>query len=177
MPSRARRFFSAGVLAGFAFAAVAETAHAQDDPWRTLILEADSIGPETPWMAPSRWTPCAAPVAADSVRLSGPADEFLFAARSLRTRGYFSYREPPETGSASFALRAILCDEETGWPQTFVLERDHRYFYVIFSLRAVSSYSAVTLFTGSGLRSCFRWAAEPARFGPVACGGAGGSKC
>ena len=177
MPSNTRRFVGAGILAGFAFAAVAGTAAAQDNSWPTLIQEADSIGPETPAFAPSRWTPCAPVLAADSVRVAGPADEFLFAVRSLRTRGYFSYREPPEMGSASFALRAILCDEETGRPRTFVLERDHRYFYLVFSLRDVPTYRAVTLFTGSASGSCLRWAPEPGRFGPVACSGAGGRKC
>ena len=177
MPSNTRRFVSAWILAGFALAAVAERASAQGDTWRTLIQEADSIGPETPAFAPSRWTPCAAVLAADSVRVAGPADEFLFAARSLRTRGYFSYREVPELGSASFALRAILCDGETGRPLTFVLERDHRYFYLVFSLRDVPTYRAVTLFTGSASGSCLRWAPEPGRFGPVACGSAGGRKC
>src|SRR5688572_20869689 len=121
MPSTARKIFSAGIIAGVAFAAGAQTAHAQDDSWRTLILEADSIGAETPAFAPSTWTPCTPTIAADSVRVAGPTDEFLFAARSLHTRGYFSYLEPPATGSATFALRAILCDEATGRPLTFVL--------------------------------------------------------
>ena len=177
MPSHTRKFVSAGIIAGFALAAVAAPAPAQDNSWRALIQEADSIGPETPAFAPSRWRLCAPVLAADSVRVAGPADEFLFAVRSLRTRGYFSYREPPETGSASFALRAVLCDEETGRPLTFVLERDHRYFYLVFSIREESSYRALTLFTGSPAGSCLRWAPEPGRFGPVACGSAGGRKC
>ena len=177
MPSNTRRFVSAWVLAGFALAAVAERASAQGDTWRTLIQEADSIGPETPAFAPSRETPCAAVLAADSVRVTGPGDEFLFAVRSLRTRGYFSYREVPALGSASFALRAILCDEETGRPLTFVLERDHRYFYLVFSIREVPTYRALTLFSGSPPGSCLRWAPDLGRFGPVACGGAGARKC
>ena len=177
MPSNARRVFIAAIIAGLAIAADARTAPAQDRSWRTLIQEADSIGPETPRFAPSRWTPCVGTPAADSVRVSGPSDEFLLGIRSLRTRGMFTYAELPEAGSGSFALRAILCDEETGRPRTFVLERDHRYFYLVFSLREVSSYRALTLFTGSTPQSCLRWATELARFGPVACGGAGGSKC
>lgn len=177
MSSKARKLVRAGIVAGLAVAALAEAAQAQDDAWRRLVLEADSIGPETPPMAPSRWTPCASAPVADSLRLSGSTDEFLFAVRSLRTRGYFSYREPPPTGSATFALRAILCDERTGRPLTFVLEREHRYFYLVFSTREVSSYRSLTLFTGSSPGSCLRWTPELGRFAPAECGGAGGRKC
>lgn len=177
MPSRVRKFVRAAIAAGFALAALAGSARAQDDPWRTLVLEVDSIGPETPRFAPSRWTPCVGTPAADSVRVAGPSDEFLVGSRSLRTRGMFSYVELPASGSGTFALRAMLCDEETGRPRTFVLERDHRYFYLVFSLREVSSYQALTLFTGTSPRSCLRWAAEGGRFGPIACDGGGGSKC
>lgn len=176
MPIDARKFFSAGLIAGFAIGAASSTGQAQDDAWRTLVQEADSIGPETPAFAPSSWTPCASAPAADSVRLSGPSDEFLFAARSRRTRGYFAYRDVPENGSGSFALRAILCDEDTGRPRTFVLERDQRYFYVVFPLREVSSYDAVTLFS-SGTGTCLRWAAAPGRFAPAPCRGTVGAKC
>lgn len=175
MPCFSRSFVSPWILVVLAFAAVAGSARAQDDPWLRLVLEADSIGPETPSFAPSRWTPCAATPAADSVRVSGPSDEFLFGVRSLRTRGMFNYGELPDTGSGTFALRAILCDD-TERPLTFVLERDHRYFYLIFSLREVTRYRAVTLFTGSP-RSCFRWAEEQRLFLSVECWGAGGRKC
>jgi hypothetical protein len=170
-----RSFVRPWILGVLAIAAAAGSARAQDDPWARLVLEADSIGPETPRFAPSRWTPCAATPAADSVRVVGQSDEFLVGRRSLRTRGMFTYGELPDTGSGTFALRAILCNE-TGRPLTFVLERDHRYFYLVFSLRDVSSYRAVTLFTESP-RSCFRWAEEHGRFSPVACPGAGGRKC
>lgn len=175
MPCTSRSFGRPMILVAFAVVAVAGSARAQDDPWLRLVLEADSIGPETPRFAPSRWTPCVATPVADSVRVAGPSDEFLVGRRSLRTRGMFTYVELPDTGSGTFALRAILCDE-SGRPLTFVLERDHRYFYLVFSLREVSSYRAVTLFTGSP-RSCFRWAEEHGRFSPVACPGARRRKC
>ena len=175
MPYSSQSFVSPWILAACATALIAGSAHAQDDPWRRLVVEADSIGPETPRFAPSRWTPCAATPAADSVRVAGPSDEFLFGRRSLRTRGMFTYGEVPDTGAGTFALRAVLCGE-TGRPLTFVLERDHRYFYLVFSLRDVPSYRAVTLFTDSP-RSCFRWSEEHERFLSVACPGAGGRKC
>jgi hypothetical protein len=136
MPCISRSFVRPWILVALAVAAVAGSARAQDDPWVRLVLEADSIGPETPRFAPSRWTPCAAVPAADSVRVGGP----------------------------------------TGRPLTFVLERDHRYFYLVFSLRPASSYAALTLFTVSP-GSCFRWAEEHGRFSPVACPGVGGRKC
>lgn len=177
MPSNARRLSRTGVLAALAVTVIPGPARAQDDAWRTLVLEADSIGPVTPRFAPTRWTPCADAPAADSLRLSGPADEFMLSSRSLRTRGYFTFAELPDAGSGTFALRAILCDEESRRPLTFVLERDHRYFYLIFSLREVSSYRGVTLFSGSAPESCYRWAPDPGRFAPVACSGAGGRKC
>lgn len=175
MPCISRSFVRPWILVALAVSAAAGSARAQDDPWLRLVLEADSIGPETPGFAPSRWTPCAATPAADSVRVSGPSDEFLFGVRSLRTRGMFTYRELPDTGSGTFALRAILCDE-AGRPLTFVLERDHRYFYLVFSIRAVPDYRALMLFTGRP-GSCFRWAEEHGRFLSVACPGAGGQKC
>lgn len=175
MPCISRSFVRQWILAVLATAAAAGNARAQDDPWRRLVLEADSIGPETPRFAPSRWTPCAATPAADSVRVTGPSDEFLFGRRSLRTRGAFTYSKVPDTGSGTFALRAILCGE-TGRPLTFVLERDHRYFYLVFSLREVPSYRSVALLTVNP-QACWRWAGEHGRFLPVACSGAGGRKC
>lgn len=174
MPCNFRSFASPSILALLAALVVAGSARAQDDPWARLVLEADSIGPETPRFAPSRWTPCPATPAADSVRVAGPSDEFLFSARSLRTRGMFTSVEVPDAGG-SFALRAILCDE-AGRPLTLVVERDHRFFYLVFSLRAVPSYRALTLFSGSR-GTCFRWSEEHRSFASVACRGSGGTKC
>lgn len=174
MPCISRSFVSQWILAVLATAA-AGNAHAQDDPWRRLVLEADSIGPETPRFAPSRWTPCSATPVADSVRVAGPSDGFLVGRRSLRTRGMFTYVELPDTGSGTFALRAILCDEK-GRPLTFVLERDHRYFYLVFSLREVPSYRSLTLLNANA-QSCWRWAGEQGNLVQVACPGAGGHKC
>lgn len=175
MPCISRSLVKPWFLALLVLVAFAGSARAQDDPWVRLVLEADSIGPETPRFAPSRWTPCSATPSADSVRVAGASDDFLVGVRSLRTRGMFSYRELPTTGSGTFALRAVLCDE-SGRPLTFVLERDHRYFYLVFSLRADPDYSALTLFT-AGPRSCFRWAEDHGRFVSVECPGAGGQKC
>ena len=170
-----RSLVSHWVLPMLALAAHAGSARAQaDDPWRRLVLEADSIGPETPGFAPSRWTPCAATPGADSVRVTVPSEEFLFARRSLRTRGMFTYAELPRTGSGTFALRAILCDE-AGRPLTFVVEREHRYFYLTFSVQTAPTYRALTLFTYDG--SCLRWAEEHGRFMAVTCPGAGSRKC
>ena len=112
---------SCGVLVALVF--TASTASAQGDSWDRLVAEADSIGPQTPRMAPSRWIACGPGVETpDSVQVSssGGSDEFLFAQRSLRTRGYFSYLEPPSTGSGRFALRNILCDPQGERPRTFV---------------------------------------------------------
>lgn len=180
MPSILPAFVGPWICAGLAALAAAgsvETAHAQDKPWRRLVAEADSIGPDTPLFAPSRWTPCTQAPAADSLRVTGPTEEFLFGTRSLRTRGMFSYFDLPATGSGTFALRAILCDDDTGKPLTFVLERDHRYFYLVFSLRDMPTYRALTLFTRTGPGSCFRWDPESSRFAPAACPGPGGAKC
>jgi hypothetical protein len=175
MPSITRSLATSWVFAALAVTATAGRVRAQDDPWRALVAEADSIGPETPRMAPSAWTPCAGVPAADSARVTPPADEFLFAARSLRTRGLFSYVELPVAGSGTFALRAILCDER-GRPLTVVLERDHRYFYLVFSLRAVPSYRALTLLSADR-RRCWRWREEHGRFAISPCPAAPGRKC
>lgn len=156
---------SSGVLLALAFNAGA--ASAQADAWDRLVAEADSIGPETPRFAPSHWIDCGPGVQApDSVQVSGSAgfDEFLFAQRSLRTRGYFSYLEPPSTGSGRFAVRHILCNQEGERPHTFVLERDHRYFYLVFSLRDDPDYRALTFRSGSSAWQSFRWAPDHRTF-------------
>jgi hypothetical protein len=156
------------VLLALAFSASA--ASAQADSWDRLVAEADSIGAETPRFAPSRWTACGPGVETpDSVQVSGAggSEEFLFARRSLRTRGYFSYLEPPSTGSGRFALRNILCDQEEERPRTFVLERDHRYFYLVFSLRENPDYRALTFRSGSGEWQPFRWAPDHRTFSAI----------
>ena len=128
------------------------------DPWHRLVAEADSIGPETPLFAPSRWIACGSGVESpDSVQVSAESAEFLFAQRSLRTRGSFIYFDPPSTGAGRFALRHILCEHEQGLPRTFVLERNHRYFYLVFSLREYPSYAALTFRMPSGAWRPFRW--------------------
>jgi hypothetical protein len=159
---------SCSVLLAVAFSAAA--ASAQGDPWDRVVAEADSIGAETPRMAPSRWIDCGPGVETpDSVQVSGSAerDEFLFARRSLRTRGYFSYLEPPSTGSGRFAVRNILCDQKGERPRTFVLERDHRYFYLVFSLRDDPDYRALTFRSGSGAWQSFRWAPDHRTFAAI----------
>lgn len=159
---------SCGVLLALAFSAAG--ASAQADSWDRLIAEADSIGPETPRFAPSRWIACGPGVETpDSVQVSGSGgpDEFLFAQRSLRTRGYFSYLELPSTGSGRFALRNILCDQEGDHPRTFVLERNHRYFYLVFSLRDDPGYRALSFRSGSGEWQAFRWAPHQRTFSAI----------
>lgn len=175
MPSITRSLVTPWILAALALTGATGSARAQNDPWRSLVADADSIGPETPRVAPSRWTPCSGVPAADSARVTPPADEFLFGTRSLRTRGLFSFEELPRAGSGAFALRAILCDER-GRPLTVVLERDHRYFYLVFSLRALPGYRALTLFSGDGSR-CWRWDEEYGRFSISPCPAARGRKC
>lgn len=159
---------SCGVLLALALSAAG--ASAQADSWDRLVAEADSIGPETPRFAPSRWIACGPGVQApDSVQVSGSggSHEFLFARRSLRTRGYFSYLEPPPTGSGRFALRNILCDRRGERPRTFVLERDHRYFYLVFSLRHDPDYRALTFRSGSGEWRPFRWSSDHRTFAAI----------
>lgn len=159
---------SCGVLLALAFSAA--DAPAQADPWKRMVAEADSIGPETPRFAPGRWIDCGPGVETpDSVQVSGSgeSDEFLFAQRSLRTRGYFTYPELPSTGSGRFALRHILCDQVGDRPRTFVLERDHRYFYLVFSLRDDPDYRALTFRSGSGAWRAFRWASEHRTFAAI----------
>lgn len=143
----------------------AGAAPAQTDPWQRLVAEADSVGPVTPRVAPTRWTACGPGVqAADSVQVSGGSGDFILSRRSLRTRGYFSSVDPPATGAGRFALRHILCDQERGYPLTFVLERDHRYFYLVFSIREPPSYAALAFRSASGAWRPFRWDAERRTF-------------
>lgn len=157
----------ARLAVAFALVAGAAPAAAQTDPWQRWVAEADSVGPETPPFAPSPWIACGPGVQApDSVQVSGGSGDFLFARRSLRTRGYFSYGDPPATGAGRFALRQVLCDETRGHPLTFVLERDHRYFYLVFVLRASPSYGALAFRSGSGAWQPFRWAPERRTFAP-----------
>ncbi len=163
MKSRPRTLvWKCGAAAALVLALDAAAAPAQADPWRRLVAESDSVGPATPPFAPSRWNECGAGVeAADSVQVTAGPGGFLFARRSMRTRGYFSYVEPPATGAGRFALRHVLCDEKRGHPYTFVLERDHRYFYLVFSLRERPGYEALSFLTRPGDWRPFRW--DPAR--------------
>lgn len=178
MLSTSKAYARSAVLAFFLIGAGAGTVGAQQGSWGRLIAAADSIGPETPAVTPARTVACGAGVQlADSVQVSGgSAREFLFASRSLRTRGNFSHPVLPSSGSGRFALREIQCDE-TGRPFTFVLERDHRYFYLIFSLRDLPTFQGVTFFTDAGGWSCFRWEASTGSFAPAGCRPVAGSKC
>lgn len=161
-----------------AMAIDAGTLGAQETPWTRLVAEADSIGPDMPRVAPSRWIECGPGVQrTDSVQVSPSTEQFLFATRSLRTRGYFSYLDVPDAGSGRFAVRAILCDEGAGRPLTFVLERNHRYFYLVFSLRENPTYESLVFFRGPGDSSCFRWDPTSRRFSPGACRSSAGAKC
>lgn len=154
-----------GFCVALALAATDVTAAAQEDPWRRLVSESDSIGPETPDFAPTPWTACAPGVrAADSLEVAGGPAEFLLARRSLRTRGYFTYAEPPAAGAGRFALRAVLCDQVPERPTTFGLERDGRWFYLVFALREWSTYEALKLRTGAGEWRRFLWDAERRTF-------------
>jgi hypothetical protein len=151
-----------GAAAALFLALDAAAARAQADPWHRLVAEADSVGPDTPHFAPSRWLECGAGVErADSVQVSGGPEGFLFARRSMRTRGYFDYQDLPPAGAARFAVRSVLCHEEGGHPYTFVLERDHRYFYMVFSLRKKPTYEALAFRSGAGDWRPFLW--DPAR--------------
>jgi hypothetical protein len=136
----------------------AAPAAAADDAWRRLIAESDSVGPETPLAVPGPRTPCTAGVEiADSVRVTGGSGEFLLGRLSLRTRGNFTYPDPPRAGAARFAIRAVYCDREHGHPYTFVLERDHRYFYLVYSLRRHPTYAGLSFRTEAGAWRAFRW--------------------
>lgn len=151
-----------GAAAALLLALDAAAAPAQADPWHRLVAGADSVGPETPRFAPGRWIECGEGVERpDSVQVSGGSEELLFARRSMRTRGYFDYRDLPATGAARFAVRNVLCHEEGGHPHTFVLERDHRYFYLVFSLREHPTYDALAFLTRRGSWEPFLW--DPAR--------------
>jgi hypothetical protein len=170
MTTRRLRYLirNCGVLLALALSAA--SASAQADSWDRLVAEADSIGPETPRVAPGPSIACGPGVETpDSVQVFGSteSDEFLFARRSLRTRGYFSYLEPPSTGSGRFALRNVLCDPDGKRPRTFVLERDHRYFYLVFSLRHDPDYGALTFRSGSGEWQPFRWAPDHRTFSVI----------
>lgn len=156
-------------------------AQAQDDPWARLVADADSLGPRTPRMLPSRRIECGPGVQrADSMLVSARPVEFLLATTSRRTRGNFRYltvpSTVPSTGTGTFAIREIYCDGE-GRPHTFVLERDHRYFFLIFSLRDLPTYSGVRFLTGEEPWSCRRWDQASRRFALADCPMSGGSKC
>ncbi len=157
--------------------AVPTVARAQGDPWVRLVADADSIGPETPRMLPTRRIECGPGVQpADSMKVSGRAVEFLLATTSRRTRGYFQYLTVPATGTGTFAVREVYCDAD-GRPYTFVVERDHRYFFLIFNLRERPTFSGVRFLAGDGPWSCRRWDREDRRFDAVDCPIPSGSKC
>lgn len=129
----------------------ATSANAQPDGWSRMVAESDSVGATTPHWAPGRKLDCGPGVTgADSVEVAGgESREFLFARRSLRTRGMFSYLDPP-AGAGRFALRAIYCHEPAGHPFTFILERDHRYFYLVYSLTQHPTYAGVLFRSPAG---------------------------
>ena len=152
------RLAGLGAAAALFLALDAAAAPAQAGSWHRLVAGADSVGPETPRFAPSRWIECGAGVErADSVQVAGGSEEFLFARRSMRTRGYFDYQDLPPAGAARFAVRHVLCHEEGGHPYTFVLERDHRYFYLVFSLRENPTYEALAFRSRAGDWRPFLW--------------------
>ena len=152
-------------------------ARAQDDPWARLVADADSVGPDTPRLLPSRRIQCGVGVQRlDSIQVTGEAVEFLLATRSRRTRGYFRYLTVPRDGTGTFAIREVYCDA-AGHPYTFVLERNHRYFFLMFSLRDLPTYSGVKFLAGQGPWGCRKWDPESRRFDPVECPLPGGSKC
>jgi hypothetical protein len=169
--------FRAGLCFLCSALVAADGTGAQESAWAELIAAADSIGPVPPLVSAAPDFPCGAGVQrADSVRVSAAPREFLFAARSLRTRGVFTHPILPATGAGTFALREIRCDEH-GRPLTFELEREHRYFLVVFSLQESPTFQALTFLTMSGEWTCFRWQSGAARFSPGQCHASTGAKC
>jgi hypothetical protein len=135
-------------LFGVVFAS-ASSLSAQNS-WDRLVASSDSFGPEVPTEAPSPNVRCGAGVhAADSIQVSGGTGEYSLAARSQRTRGYFTSIHTVPVGASVFALREVLCEDGTGRPIEFVIERDHRYFHLRF-LHARPSYRSLRFPTGAG---------------------------
>lgn len=133
---------------------------AQHDTWEELVAQADSFA-AMPSMPTGPSVACGPGVEVrDSVEVSGPGEEFLFKARSARTRGYFTSVEVPVQGSGRFALRRMSCDS-TGRPLELLVERSHRYFYLRFSLRPRPTYSALRFRSGGGTWEAFAW--DPGR--------------
>jgi hypothetical protein len=145
-------------VATVAIALTPFAAAAQEDDWQRRIAEADSIGPAPPDVDPSPGAACGPGVErSDSVQVSGPADEFLTRAASLRTAGYFTTVHFPDKGAGRFALLRVTCDPKTGRPVHFTLERDHRYFYLGFILRARPTFHALRFRSPAGTWEAFRW--------------------
>ncbi len=177
MPKFLCKYFRSAFYALLITAIGADFVAAQEVTWGSLIAEADSIGPVTPRAAPGRRIECASGIQrADSV-LVGASEEFILFSSSRRTRGMFSSEVIPARGRGRFALREIFCDGESGRPLTFVLERDHRYFYLIFNLTDSPTYGSLRFLTGFGESACVRWEPSVRRFGPGKCQAAPGSKC
>jgi hypothetical protein len=150
-----------------ALAMAATSADAQNDAWSRMVAESDSVGDTTPHWAPGRMLDCGPGVPiADSVQVAGgESKEFLFARRSLRTRGMFSYLDPP-AGAGRFELRAIYCHEPGGHPFSFILERDHRYFYLVYSLTERPTYADVLFRSPAGEWRPYFWDASARTLGP-----------
>ena len=143
------RWIGAAVLAALASVLAPAAAPAQGHwprTWEELYAAADSVGPEAARVAPTRWRECPPQLPrSDSLRVTGSSGEFWLASRSLRTRGYFTSWEVPTEGTGEFALLHVLCHTEEGFPYTFVLERDHRYFYLVFALRESPTWSGISI--------------------------------
>ena len=150
-----------------ALATAATPAAAQEDAWSRMVAASDSVGAETPHWAPGRMLNCGPGVAgADSVEVAGgESSEFLFARRSLRTRGRFSYLDPP-AGAGRFSLRAIYCHEPAGHPFSFILERDHRYFYLVYSLTDRPTYAELLFRSPAGAWRPHVWDASARTLAP-----------
>jgi hypothetical protein len=152
-------------VATVAIALTPSAATTQEGDWQRRIAEADSIEPEPPDVDPSPGAACGPGVElSDSVQVSGPADEFLSRAASLRTAGYFTRFRFPDEGAGRFALLRVTCDPETGRPVHFTLERDHRYFYLGFILRAWPTFHALRFRSPAGTWEAFRWDTERRTF-------------
>jgi hypothetical protein len=138
---------------------------AQHEAWEELVAQADSFA-VTPAMLTGPSVACGPGVEVrDSVEVSAPGEEFLFKARSARTRGYFTSVDVPEHGSGRFALRRMRCDS-TGRPLELLVERSHRYFYLRFSLRPRPTYSALRFRSGGGTWEAFAWDPRRRAFAP-----------
>jgi hypothetical protein len=138
------------------------------DRWDRFVAEADSIGPVAPFARAARSVRCGPGVqVADSVELSGALTEFIFARYSTRTRGMFDHMYNWfGRGSVRLALLAVECEPDNGRPYVLVLERDHRYFYAVFSLRERPTYSTVRFRSATGEWQLYLWDPQRRTFAP-----------